>query len=434
MSNISLPLIKKNISASVCLPGSKSIANRILILAALSIGTNTIHNIPDVSEDVQLMLSALKQLGVGVVRLQSSAFGASYEITGCGGYFPVATAQVFCGNSGTSIRFLAAALAFAAKDGASYQLAGIERMKERPIGDLVSGLRQLGANIIYLEQDGFPPIQIERFTDNQHQTIKISGRVSSQFLTGVLMALPLLGREVEVQVIDGLISEPYVEITLALIKLFGVEITHDGSGCYKVHSGGLKAITYTVEPDASSASYFLAMGAIQGDITIEHLSKASLQGDKNFAHVLHQMGAKVSYLPDAIVVKTGKLTGITVNMNDMPDVAMTIAMVALFATGTTVITGIESWRVKETNRLEAMYNELTRLGASVEITEASISITPPRQLNENVSIRTYNDHRMAMCFSLAAFRVAVSIEDVECVNKTFAGYFTLFKQLCYENI
>lgn len=434
MSNILLPLIKKNISANVCLPGSKSIANRVLILAGLGFGTSTIHNIPDVSEDVQLMLSALKQLGICVKRLESSEFGASYEITGCGGNFPVATAQVFCGNSGTSIRFLAAALAFAAKEGANYQLTGIERMKERPIADLVSSLRQLGANIVYLEQEGFPPIQIERFTDSLTQTMTISGRVSSQFLTGILMALSLLGREVVVQVIDGLISEPYVEITIALLKLFGVEITNNGIGCYKVKSGVLKAITYTVEPDASSASYFLAIGAIQGNITVEHLSKTSLQGDKNFAYVLQQMGAKVSYLPDAIKVSSNKLSGITVNMNDMPDVAMTIAIVALFATGTTVITGIESWRVKETNRLEAMYVELKRLGATVTITEASISIIPPLQLNVDVSIRTYNDHRMAMCFSLAAFGTAVNIEDIECVNKTFASYFKLFNQLCYEKV
>jgi 3-phosphoshikimate 1-carboxyvinyltransferase len=432
MNSLTLLPRTKGIDAHLNLPGSKSIANRVLLMAAIAYGTSVIHNVPDVSEDVQLMLNAIMQLGVRVNKIgyDESNGSSSYEIEGCGGEFRVKAAEIFCGNSGTTIRFLGALLALMP---GKYILTGIERMKERPIGDLVSALELLGAKIKFLEKPGFPPFATQPYKDNYMGTVSISGKLSSQYLTGLLMALPILGRDIKIHILDELISKPYVDITLALLTKFGAIVDNRGND-YIIHgSRGLHAIEYTIEPDASSASYFLAMGAIDGKVRVYNLSESSLQGDRKFAGVLQDMGAKVDYMQNSIMVcKQGTLKPIDLNMQHMPDVAMTAAILALFADGTSTISGVSSWKVKETDRLQAMYNELTKLGAAVTITEDSIQITPPKELNSNIAIDTYNDHRMAMCFSLvAAYGKPVIINDYECVGKTFANYFDVFNKICY---
>lgn len=432
MNSITLTPRSKSINANLNLPGSKSIANRVLLMAAVAHGTSVIHNVPDVSEDVKLMLDAIQQLGVRVNKIGGSDNNgsSSYEIEGCGGEFRVKEAEIFCGNSGTTIRFLGAMLALMP---GKYCLTGIERMKERPIGDLIAALELLGAKIEYLEKPGFPPFRTSPYKDKFVGTVSISGKLSSQYLTGLLMALPILGRDTKIHILDELISKPYVDITLALLAKFGCIADNRGSD-YIIRGGrGFHAIEYTVEPDASSASYFLAMGALDGKVRVYNLSNSSLQGDKKFARVLQKMGAKVDYMQNSIMVRRqGNLKPVNLDMQNMPDVAMTIATMALFADGTSTISGISSWKVKETDRLQAMYNELTKFGAKVVITDDSIQITPPKQLNADVAIDTYNDHRMAMCFSLvAAYGESVTINNYECVGKTFANYFDVFKEICY---
>lgn len=424
----------KHIDAIIDLPGSKSIANRVLPLAAFADGVSIIHNVPDVGEDVQLMLAALKQLGIRIEKINTAPNGcSSYQIYGCGGKLPNQHAELFLGNSGTSIRFLTAMLALT--DG-EYILTGIERMKERPIKDLLVALRDLKCEIICLENEGYPPIKTTPFNDVGIEQVELSGKISSQYLTGLLMALPLLNRDVRIKIYDELISRPYVEITIAILKLFGIAVVEELPNVFRVNSGtGFKAIEYIVEPDASSASYFVAMAALSGKVEINNLSGSSLQGDKNFAKVVAKMGAKVEYLDNSIIcTSNNKLSAIDVDMEDMPDVAMTIAVLAVFATGTTTISGISSWKVKETDRLTAIYNELCKIGANVTYTDDSITITPPLEIISNVAIDTYNDHRMAMCFSLlAAGGVSVKINDYHCVGKTFANYFDIFTQLLYKS-
>lgn len=424
----------KRIDTVIDLPGSKSIANRVLPLAAFADGSSIIHNVPDVGEDVQLMLAALKQLGIRIEKINTAPNGcSSYEIHGCGGKLPNKNAELFLGNSGTSIRFLTAMLALT--DG-EYTLTGIERMKERPIKDLIAALRDLECKIICLENEGYPPIKTTPFKDVGVEQIELSGKISSQYLTGLLMALPLLNRDIRIKIYDELISRPYVEITIAILKLFGVTVVEELPNIFRINSStGFKAIEYVVEPDASSASYFVAMAALNGKVEINNLSDYSLQGDKNFAKVVAKMGANVEYFDNSIICSSNsRLRAININMEDMPDVAMTIAVLAVFATGTTTINGISSWKVKETDRLAAIYNELCKIGATVTYTEDSITITPPLEIRSNVAIDTYNDHRMAMCFSLLAVGgVAVTINDYHCVGKTFANYFDIFTQLLYTS-
>lgn len=426
-----LAATNKSLQAVLDLPGSKSIANRVLPLAAMAKGISLIHNVPYVGEDVQLMLAALSQLGVQIEKVATAANGcSSYKIYGCAGKLPVAQAELFLGNSGTSIRFLSALLAVLP---GSYVLTGIQRMKERPIKDLLAALRQLGAQIGCVENEGYPPLHMQAFQDSNLPQIELSGKISSQYLTGLLMALPQLKREISIKIYDELISRPYVEITLELLKIFGAKATETSPNCFTIYPiESLQAVEYTVEPDASSASYFLALGAMNGQVQINHLSATSLQGDKNFARVLAQMGAEVEYNADNIAVRSHELNAININMEDMPDVAMTIAVLAIFAKGTTKISGISSWKVKETDRLLAIYTELCKVGATVSYTDDSITITPPATILPNIAIDTYNDHRMAMCFSLLAFGgVPVIINDYECVGKTFANYFEVFNSLVY---
>ena len=403
------------------LPGSKSISNRVLLLSALSEGVTEVRDLL-ASDDTERMLEALKTLGLEVEHVG----GSNWRIGGCGGRFPVGQAELFLGNAGTAFRPLTAALALA---GGDYVLKGVARMHERPIGDLVDGLRQLGADIDYLGNEGFPPLRLKPAAIQPSEAIRVRGDVSSQFLTGLLMALPLTGVECTVEVIGELISKPYIEITLATMRRFGVEVRREGWQRFVVPAGSryVSPGTVYVEGDASSASYFLAMGAIgRGPVRVEGVGRDSIQGDVRFAEALAQMGAIIDMGPNWIEARApaGGLQGIDLDCNHIPDAAMTLATAALFANGSTTLRNIASWRVKETDRIAAMATELRKLGAEVEEGGDFIRVTPA-QLRPAV-IDTYDDHRMAMCFSLAAFGTPLRINDPGCVAKTFPDYFERF--------
>jgi 3-phosphoshikimate 1-carboxyvinyltransferase len=409
---------------TVRLPGSKSISNRVLLLAALAQGTIEVRDLLH-SDDTERMLDALRTLGVKV----ESLGGNAYRVTGCGGNFPVKQAKLFLGNAGTAFRPLTAALALS---GGSYELSGVPRMHERPIGDLVDALRQLGADIRYLGNEGFPPLQLSP-SNPVGDTVRVRGDVSSQFLTGLLMALPLTGQTVKIEVVGELISKPYIEITLAMMARFGVRVERKDWQSFVVF-GGQRYVSpkeIYVEGDASSASYFLAAGAIGGGpLRVEGVGKTSVQGDVRFVEALEQMGATIVMGDNWIEAKaSGRLKAIDLDCNHIPDAAMTLAVAALFADGTTTLRNIASWRVKETDRIAAMATELRKVGATVEEGADFIRITPPAQI-KHAAIDTYDDHRMAMCFSLAAFGGAgVRINDPKCVAKTFPEYFAEFAKV-----
>jgi 3-phosphoshikimate 1-carboxyvinyltransferase len=411
---------------TVRLPGSKSISNRVLLLAALAHGTTEVRDLLH-SDDTERMLEALHTLGIKVEALG----GHAYRVTGCGGDIPVKNASLFLGNAGTAFRPLTAALALA---GGHYVLSGVPRMHERPIGDLVDALRQLGANIRYQGNDGFPPLEISPAM-LAGEMLQVRGDVSSQFLTGLLMALPLTGRTVSIEVVGELISKPYIEITLAMMARFGVKVERQGWQRFVVFGGQRYQSpgTIYVEGDASSASYFLAAGAIGGgSVRVEGVGRNSVQGDVRFAEALEQMGARIvlgDNWMEARAPQAGKLKAIDLDCNHIPDAAMTLAVAALFAEGCTTLRNIASWRVKETDRITAMATELRKLGATVEEGADYIRITPPAPF-KHAAIDTYDDHRMAMCFSLAAFgNAGVRINDPQCVAKTFPGYFNMFEQV-----
>ncbi|MGE5320244.1 MAG: 3-phosphoshikimate 1-carboxyvinyltransferase [Hyphomicrobiaceae bacterium] len=410
---------------TVRLPGSKSISNRVLLLAALAQGTTIVRALLD-SDDTRVMLDALRALGVGVARVSDSD---DYEIMGVGGAFPVKRAELFLGNAGTAFRSLTAACALS---GGEYVLKGVTRMHERPIGDLVDALRLLGARIDYLGEEGFPPLKIHP-AELAGDVTEVRGNVSSQFLTGLLMALPLRQRNTTIEVVGELISRPYIGITLAMLRRFGVEIARDGWQRFGVPA----AARYQspgeiwVEGDASSASYFLAAGAIGGGpVRVEGVGRDSVQGDVRFADALARMGAQIDMGPnwiEASAPKHGRLKAIDLDCNAIPDAAMTLAVAALFADGVTTLSNIASWRVKETDRIAAMATELRKVGAAVEEGADFIRITPPEILIPNAVIDTYDDHRMAMCLSLASLGgVPIRINDPACVNKTFPTYFRIF--------
>lgn len=411
------------VNGTVVLPGSKSISNRILLLAALAQGTTEVKGLL-ASDDTQRMLEALQKLGVD---WQQHGDTRDFTVPGIGGLFPVKEADLFLGNAGTAFRPLTAALALA---GGTYQMSGVPRMHERPIGDLVDALRAVGAEITYLGNAGFPPLAIKPAKIEAGRRVPIKGNVSSQFLTALLMALPLTGEDVTIEVIGELISKPYIEITLNLMAKFGVQVERRDWREFFIRGGQ----TYTspgivhVEGDASSASYFLAAGAIGGGVVrVEGVGAESIQGDKRFAETLAQMGAQITWGANHIEAAppaSGKLNAIDVDLNHIPDAAMTIAIAALFANGTTTIRNVASWRVKETDRLAAMATELRKVGAAVEEGEDYIRVTPPTDLTPNAAIGTYDDHRMAMCFSLVALGgVPVRILDPGCTAKTFPTYF-----------
>ena len=406
---------------TVRLPGSKSISNRVLLLAALAEGKTEVRDLL-ASDDTDRMLDALKALGIEV----SPLGGENWSILGGGGRFPIKQAELFLGNAGTAFRPLTAALALA---GGDYILKGVARMHERPIADLVDGLRQLGADITYLGNDGFPPLHLKPATIRPGGVVKVRGDVSSQFLTGLLMALPLTGEAATVEVVGELISKPYIEITLAIMARFGVVVQRDGRQRFTVPAGSryVSPGTLYVEGDASSASYFLALGAIGGGpVWVEGVGSESIQGDIKFAEALARMGAIIETGPNWMAARApqGGLVAVDLDCNHIPDAAMTLATAALFAKGTTTLRNIASWRVKETDRIAAMAIELRKLGAEVEEGADFIRVTPA--LLRPAAIDTYDDHRMAMCFSLAAFGTPLRINDPKCVAKTFPDYFERF--------
>ncbi len=417
---------------TIRLPGSKSISNRILLLAALASGDTLIHDLLE-SDDTQVMLEALRVLGVEWAR----AGGGKIRVRGTAGAFPVKRAQLSLGNAGTVFRPLTAVLALM---GGDYRLEGVARMHERPIGDLVDALNGLGARVDYLGNPDYPPLAIHPAAVRAGGAVSVRGDVSSQFLTGLLIALPLTGARTLVTVEGELVSKPYVEITLNTMRRFGVEAAREGWKTFTIPA----AARYSspgeihVEGDASSASYFLAAGAISGlsgggPVRVEGVGRESIQGDVRFAEVIERMGAKITMGENWIEAgageqarASGRLKALDADLNHIPDAAMTAAVAALFADGPSTLRNIGSWRVKETDRITAMATELRKLGAKVEEGADYLKITPPQSsiLNPGVAIDTYDDHRMAMCFSLAALGgVPVRINDPGCVAKTFPGYF-----------
>jgi 3-phosphoshikimate 1-carboxyvinyltransferase len=409
---------------TVTLPGSKSISNRVLLLAALCQGTTTVHDLLD-SDDTRVMLDALRQLGCGVAHE-----GAVVRITGLGGQAPSAPAKLFMGNAGTAMRPLTAALAVL---GGDFELSGVPRMHERPIGDLVDALRQLGCDIQYLGNEGFPPLRIGRPTLTLDAPIRVRGDVSSQFLTALLLALPLVARrDVVIEVVGELISRPYIEITLNLLARFGIAVQRDGWERFTLPAGSAYRTPgdIHVEADASSASYFIALGALaasQGCVRVQGVGAGSIQGDIRFIEAAQAMGAQVTSGPNWLEISRGAwpLKAIDMDCNHIPDAAMTLAVMGLFADGPTTLRNIASWRVKETDRIAAMAAECAKLGATVTEGPDWLRVQPPAHWRA-ASIHTYDDHRVAMCFSLAAFNadgVPVRIEDPKCVAKTFPDYF-----------
>jgi 3-phosphoshikimate 1-carboxyvinyltransferase len=413
---------------TVRLPGSKSISNRVLLLAALSQGTTEIRELL-ASDDTDRMLDALKTLGVDVKHLADR----NYTVVGVPNGFPNKQADLFLGNAGTAFRPLTAALALA---GGHYKLSGVARMHERPIGDLVDGLRQLGADITYLGNDGFPPLDIKPANIKAGGVVRIKGNVSSQFLTALLMALPTTGVESVVEVIGELISKPYIEITLRLMEQFGVKVQRDGWSRFTI-PGNQRYVSpgvIYVEGDASSASYFLAAGAIGGGpMKVEGVGRNSIQGDVAFAQALEKIGANINmgdHWIESSAPINQKLKAFDMDFNQIPDAAMTLAVAALFCDGPCTLRNIGSWRVKETDRIAAMATELRKVGATVEEGADWLKVTPPSKLTANAVINTYDDHRMAMCFSLVALAgVPVRINDPKCVAKTFPDYFSVYSKV-----
>jgi len=422
VSDLTIPTIEGPFSATVTPPGSKSLTNRALILAALADGVGEISNVL-VADDTRVMIDALRTLGFSLEQHDTTI-----RISGREGTIPSRSAQLFCGNSGTSIRFLTALVSLGT---GVYTLDGIERMRQRPIGALVDMLTTLGARCEYVGQHGFPPVKV--LADGLAGGTAAFGReMSSQFLSAALMVSPFARREVRINLASHQTSWPYVAMTMQLMEHFGVrpEVTCDLKSSEPtqivVPQGQYRATPYSVEPDASNASYFLALAAIHpgATVTIQGLGKSSLQGDVGFANVLDAMGADLTLGSDFITITgTERLEGIDVDLSDMPDTAQTLAVASLFAKGSTTIRGLQTLRVKETDRLSALAAELDKLGARVAVDHSSISITPPNDLRP-ACIDTYNDHRMAMSFALAGTkRDGVTIRDIECVNKTYPGFF-----------
>ncbi|MBR9727226.1 3-phosphoshikimate 1-carboxyvinyltransferase [Shewanella intestini] len=413
------------INGEINIPGSKSISNRALLLATLAKGKTTLTNLLD-SDDIRYMLASLKQLGVNYSLSEQNTV---CEIEGLNGVINAQKSQaLFLGNAGTAMRPLCAALTLGQGE---FTLTGEPRMEERPIGDLVDALKQLGADITYLKNAGFPPLAINA-TGLNGGDVEIAGDLSSQFLTALLMVAPLTRDDVNIKIKGELVSKPYIDITIALMNQFGVTVINHDYQRFEIKRGQqyVSPGKLLVEGDASSASYFLAAGAIQGgEVKVTGVGKKSIQGDVLFADALEKMGADIEWGDDYIIARKSALTSIDMDMNHIPDAAMTIATAAIFATGTTRLTNIYNWRIKETDRLAAMAIELRKVGAEVEEGQDYITITAPKVIN-TAAIDTYNDHRMAMCFSLLAFAdCGITINDPDCTSKTFPDYFTQFTRL-----
>ncbi len=420
------------VRGTVRLPGSKSISNRMLLLSALAQGKTEIKDLL-ASDDTHVMLMALQKLGV---HWQQHGESQDFAVDGTGGTWPNHSADLFMGNAGTAIRPLTAALAAI---GGDFTVHGVARMHERPIGDLVDALNAAGADIAYTGNPGYPPLHIRR-GHLRPSTMQVRGNVSSQFLTALLMAGPLMARdhELTIEVVGELISKPYIEITLNLMQRFGVDVQRNGWSSFTIPPGlqYRSPGTLHVEGDASSASYFLAAGAIAGGpVRVEGVGQSSIQGDVRFVEALQHMGADITMGDNWIEARSnGVLKAIDADFNHIPDAAMTIAVAALYADGTSMLRNIGSWRVKETDRLTAMATELRKLGALVEEGADYLRVTPPIVLDP-ATIDTYDDHRMAMCFSLASLNGAardgttVRINDPKCVAKTFPDYFDVFANI-----
>jgi 3-phosphoshikimate 1-carboxyvinyltransferase len=425
-----------HVEGTVRLPGSKSISNRTLLLAALAEGTTTIHDLL-ASDDTLVMLGALRSLGIAWEQVDER----THIVHGGGGSLPQHEADLFMGNAGTAIRPLTAALAVI---GGDYTLHGVQRMHERPIGDLVDALNAVGTQIEYTGNEGYPPLRIRRGHIHANR-MSVRGNVSSQFLTALLMSAPLMAKDhpVTIDVVGELISKPYIEITLNLMRRFGVSVDQDGWASFTVQPGQRYRSpgSIHVEGDASSASYFLAAGAIAGGpVRVEGVGRDSIQGDVRFADALELMGATITRGDNWIEARSnGVLKAIDADFNHIPDAAMTIAVAALYADGTSTLRNIASWRVKETDRLAAMATELRKVGAEVEEGEDYIRVTPPAELSP-ATIDTYDDHRMAMCFSLASLDGkarrgnAMRINDPKCVAKTFPDYFETFASIAKDEL
>ncbi len=417
-------------SGTLRLPGSKSISNRVLLLAALADGLTEVRDLLD-SDDTRVMLDALKKLGIRCEPCGENAV----RVHGCGGLLPVREAELFLGNAGTAFRPLTALLALSE---GHFRLSGIPRMHERPIGDLVDALNGFGADVRYTDNAGFPPLEIFPGQARFSAPIRVRGDVSSQFLTALLLALPLTGQAVTIEVIGELISRPYIEITLNLLRRFGIEVKREAWCRFHVPAGSryLSPGVLHVEGDASSASYFLAAGAVGGGpVRVEGVGAESIQGDVRFVDALQAMGARIDMGPNWIEARapaSGRLHAFDADFNHIPDAAMTLAVLALFADGPSTLRNIASWRVKESDRIAAMATELRKLGAVVEEGAAYLRVAPPgaSRLAANAHIDTYDDHRMAMCFSLVSLAgVPVRINDPGCVAKTFPAYFDAFFQV-----
>ena len=428
-----MPVFKAE--GTIRLPGSKSISNRTLLLAALAEGKTEIRDLLS-SDDTLVMLDALQRLGV---KWKQHGLSQEYQVEGTQGILPNNTAELFMGNAGTAIRPLTAALAVL---GGDFTLHGVSRMHERPIGDLVDALNEAGAQIEYTGEPGYPPLHIRKGRFHAHE-LHVKGNVSSQFLTALLMAAPMMAREhdITINVVGELISKPYIEITLNMMRQFGVEIGQDGWKSFTLKKGQAyrsPGIVH-VEGDASSASYFLAAGAIaQGPVRVEGIGSTSIQGDVRFAETLQQMGADITYGDNWIEARSnGVLKAIDADFNLMPDAAMTVAMLALHADGVSTLRNIGSWRVKETDRIAAMAAELRKVGATTEEGSDWLRIAPPETI-QSASIDTYDDHRMAMCFSLASLDGArrkganIRINDPAAVAKTFPDYFQAFEKIVHR--
>ncbi|UAB69130.1 3-phosphoshikimate 1-carboxyvinyltransferase [Vibrio sp. SCSIO 43132] len=413
------------VSGEVNLPGSKSVSNRALLLAALASGKTRLTNLLD-SDDIRHMLNALTKLGV---TYQLSEDKTVCEVEGLGGSFNTEEAQeLFLGNAGTAMRPLAAALCLGSGE---YVLTGEPRMKERPIGHLVDALKTAGADIEYLENENYPPLKIKG-TGLKGGKVEIDGSISSQFLTAFLMSAPLAQDQIQIDIIGDLVSKPYIDITLHIMAQFGVKVENNNYQSFVIPAGQSYRSPgdFLVEGDASSASYFLAAAAIKGgEIKVTGIGKNSIQGDIQFADALEKMGAEIEWGDDYVISRRGELKAVDLDFNHIPDAAMTIATAALFAEGTTAIRNVYNWRVKETDRLSAMATELRKVGAQVEEGEDYIIITPTSEL-KHAAIDTYDDHRMAMCFSLVALSdTPVTINDPKCTSKTFPDYFDKLSSL-----
>ncbi|BBN81711.1 3-phosphoshikimate 1-carboxyvinyltransferase [Pseudoalteromonas sp. A25] len=425
MEKLTLKPISK-VSGSVTLPGSKSLSNRILLLAALADGTTEVHNLLD-SDDIRHMLGALAHMGVEVT-LSDDKTTAS--VVGCAGHLKTPSEALFLGNAGTAYRPLTAVLAATA---GRFELIGEPRMEERPIGHLVDAMTALGADIQYTKSKDYPPLLIQGQTLNGGE-VEIDGSISSQFLTALLMAAPLFTDKTIIRIKGELVSKPYIDITIGVMAQFGVKVVNDNYQTFTVQGGQTyqSPSRIMVEGDASSASYFIAAAAIAGgEVEIRGVGKQSVQGDIGFANVMEQVGAQIDWYDEKLVVRKGHLKGVDIDANAIPDAAMTLATVALFAEGPTAIRNIYNWRVKETDRLSAMATELRKVGADVVEGHDYIEVTPPKKLNLT-DIDTYNDHRIAMCFSMVAVGgQEVIINDPGCTAKTFPTYFDVLASISH---